>query len=45
MYQHVQWGTTINSDGAKVYKDLMHMGFIHKTVIHKRICCKGWKTY
>ena len=35
-YQHVQWGMTINSDGVKVYKGLIHMGFVHKTVIHKR---------
>ena len=30
IYQHVQRGTTVNSDGAKVYKGLMHMGFVHK---------------
>ena len=36
IHQHVQHGTTINSDGAKVYKGLIHMGFIHKTVIHRR---------
>ena len=29
-------GMTINSDGAKVHKGLMHMGFIHKTVTHKK---------
>ena len=36
IYQHIQRGMMINSDGAKVYKGLMHMGFVHKTVIHKR---------
>ena len=35
-YQHIQRETTINSDGAKVYNGLMYMGFVHKTVIHKR---------
>ena len=29
IYRHVLTGSTINSDGAKVYKNLIHMGFQH----------------
>ena len=29
IYRHVLRGSTINSDGAKVYKNLIHMGFQH----------------
>ena len=35
IYRHVLRGSTINSDGAKVYKNLIHMGFQHNVVIHK----------
>ena len=33
--RHVENRATINSHGAKVYKDLDQMNYIHKTVIHK----------
>ena len=33
--RHVEPGATINSDGARVYKALDHMNYVHKTVIHK----------
>ena len=33
--RHVAPGSTINSDGAKVYKKLDQMNYIHKTCIHK----------
>ena len=36
IYQHVIHQSTINSDGAKVYKNLPNMGFNHNIVIHKR---------
>ena len=29
IYRHVLRGSTINTDGVKVYKNLMHMGFQH----------------
>ena len=32
---HVEPGATINSDGARVYKALDQMNYIHNTVIHK----------
>ena len=35
IYRHVLRGSTINSDGAKVYKNLIHMGFQYNVVIHK----------
>ena len=33
--RHIEPGTTIHSDGAKVYKALDTMNYTHKTVIHK----------
>ena len=33
--RHVEAGATIHSDGAKVYKCLDSMNYVHKTVIHK----------
>ena len=33
--RHVEPGTTIHTDGAKVYKALDNMNYTHKTVIHK----------
>ena len=33
--RHVRPGCTINTDGAKVYKSLDSMNYIHNTVIHK----------
>ena len=33
--RHVTTRVTINTDGAKVYKKLDQMNFIHKTCIHK----------
>ena len=33
--RHVLCGSTINSDGAKVYKNLILMGFQHNVMIHK----------
>ena len=33
--RHVEVGVTINSDGAKVYKALDSMNYVHQTVIHK----------
>ena len=33
--RHCRPGVTINSDGAKVYRRLDHMNYIHNVVIHK----------
>ena len=33
--RHVEPGAVINSDGAKVYKSLDQMRYVHNTVIHK----------
>ena len=35
IYRHVRQGSEINSDGAKCYKSLIHMGYTHNVVIHK----------
>ena len=35
IYRHVCQGSEINSDGAKCYKSLIHMGYTHNVVIHK----------
>ena len=36
IYRHVNRGSTINSDGAKCYKSLIHMGYTNNVVIHKQ---------
>ena len=43
--RHVSPGVTINTDGAKVYKSLDAMNYIHKTCIHKDhfVKCEGLK--
>ena len=33
--RHVHRGSKINSNGAKCYKSLIHMGYTHNVVIHK----------
>ena len=33
--RHCRPGVTINSDGAKIYRRLDHMNYIHNVVIHK----------
>ena len=35
IYRHVHQGSEINSDGAKCYRSLIHMGYTHNVVIHK----------